>query len=554
MLKVVLNKRRKFFKMFKFIFLSLALVTLQKSFATTLNLTEEEDKSPCVEALVKETKLSEEMISIYQLRKIFSYQCYKNIKLFERINSTDFKDCLKLMETARENSDAPFMDRGVTLCSSKGPGIDRFGVKKIFNPTYLQCFKKSLSLVSEDYFIQNALSVIKKETPAEFDRFEVLKNDCSKLAFPEDFKTSDGVVLQNNLQSNAKVLFQKYFHTHSLIKTTDNRFETFRGLSGLSYNRNTKTLNTVSDNRKNSTRYRFQLSTDYKFSEFDTFESNIVFTTYNKKNVPQYDVIETDWEDIQELPNHQFLMVTESVIAPKSTKYKTFFVILDPLQNNYSNLDTPNAFIPRTSFFDENAEGILNNKGIEGLTFNPKDNTVWFSNEGSLEEDSIGTKKAVRLSKQTLFNDFTGWQEEGYLPYPLNTRYSEAGVSALQILKDGRILVLERSFNQKKEEASVLIYLVDPTSMNLFHQNQAITADTPLVQKKLILDLENIRSEFPAGLTKIDNFEGITILDDSDYQSTGKLKVMLVTDNNEKTKQNTVFLGLELDVNHPYND
>jgi hypothetical protein len=146
-----------------------------------------------------------------------------------------------------------------------------------------------------------------------------------------------------------------------------------------------------------------------------------------------------------------------------------------------------------------------------------------------------------------LLPDQKSWTEIGYYPYSLSTRYSNAGLVALQVLSGNRLLVLERSYIEANEEASVRLYLLDLSG----HEPVPFTEDLPGVakepKKQLLVDFSQLKPELAPGLKKIGNFEGFSIIDQTkDVAGRETYNLLFVSDNNESLRQMSDFLFLSV--------
>jgi len=178
----------------------------------------------------------------------------------------------------------------------------------------------------------------------------------------------------------------------------------------------------------------------------------------------------------------------------------------------------------RCKTYEQN-QGIVPNRGIESLTFDENKKHLFFTTEqpikmkGEFEE----FLRITRLNIET--NQFT------YYNYPLQTS-NENGVSALLLLNERTLLVLERGFDKKENEAIVKLYRV------------RLEDDTlPPLKKELLLDFREILRTFPEGLKKVDNFEGMSR---GPTRPDGSPTLIFASDNNFSLKQKNDFLILTI--------
>ncbi|WP_328779557.1 esterase-like activity of phytase family protein [Streptomyces canus] len=185
----------------------------------------------------------------------------------------------------------------------------------------------------------------------------------------------------------------------------------------------------------------------------------------------------------------------------------------------------------------------VRNQTFEGLTLMPGGRTLVASMEGALSGDETGV---VRL--QT-------WRRAGVgKPFETDAQYGYQadqglGISEISSAGDGRLLVLERGFTPGVGN-TVRLYLADPRRADDVSGTENLTSDGParLVHKTLLADLADCPSLGAKALQPqpnplLDNIEGLAV---TGRTAAGRLKVLLVSDDNERATQITRLYSLDV--------
>ncbi|WP_128428632.1 esterase-like activity of phytase family protein [Streptomyces cyaneus] len=190
----------------------------------------------------------------------------------------------------------------------------------------------------------------------------------------------------------------------------------------------------------------------------------------------------------------------------------------------------------------------VSNGTFEGLTLLPGGRTLLASMEYALSGDSAGIVR------------FQTWQRTpatgGH--FELGAQYAYRadtglGVPEVQATPDGRLLVLERGFTAGVGN-TVRLYLADPRRATDTSGIENLTDPTGqdgvrLIKKTLLADIVNCPSlgataKQPQPNPLLDNIEGMAI---TGY-SKGRLKVLLVSDDNQNAVQTTRFYYLRVRI------
>ncbi|UIX32010.1 esterase-like activity of phytase family protein [Streptomyces sp. GQFP] len=189
----------------------------------------------------------------------------------------------------------------------------------------------------------------------------------------------------------------------------------------------------------------------------------------------------------------------------------------------------------------------VSNQTFEGLTLQPGGRTLVASMEGALSGDETGV---VRL--QT-------WQRAGVgKPFKTGAQYgyqADQGLGVVELAPagDGRLLVLERGFTAGVGN-TVRLYLADPRRADNVSGTATLTSDGParLAPKTLLADLADCptlgaTAEQPQPNPLLDNIEGLTV---TGHTAAGRLKILLVSDDNERDTQITRLYSLDVALPH----
>jgi hypothetical protein len=183
------------------------------------------------------------------------------------------------------------------------------------------------------------------------------------------------------------------------------------------------------------------------------------------------------------------------------------------------------------------------NQTFEGLTLMNGGRTLLASMEYALSGDTAGT---VRF--QTWTRHGRTWEPAAQYAYRTDAAF--LGVPEVQALPDGRLLVLERGFTSGVGN-TVRLYLADPRRATDTSGVENLTGQdgVRLVEKTLLTDIANCpalgaTAKQPQPNPLLDNIEGMVITGVDE----GRLKVLLVSDDNQNAAQTTRFYYLRVRV------
>ncbi|MFF0788004.1 esterase-like activity of phytase family protein [Streptomyces spiralis] len=182
------------------------------------------------------------------------------------------------------------------------------------------------------------------------------------------------------------------------------------------------------------------------------------------------------------------------------------------------------------------------NRTFEGLTLLPGGRTLLASMEYALSGDTPGIVR------------FQTWQRTPGGRFRLAAQYAYRtddglGVPEVQATPDGRLLVLERGFTAGVGN-TVRLYLADPRHATNTGEIRNLTGQPGVrsIHKTLLTDLAACPSlgataKQPQPNPLLDNIEGMTI---TGRDVRGRLRVLLVSDDNQNAVQTTRFYYLRV--------
>ncbi|WP_367322913.1 esterase-like activity of phytase family protein [Streptomyces sp. HUAS ZL42] len=185
----------------------------------------------------------------------------------------------------------------------------------------------------------------------------------------------------------------------------------------------------------------------------------------------------------------------------------------------------------------------VSNGTFEGLTLLPGGRTLLASMEYALSGDTAGLVR------------FQTWDRTNGGHFRLAAQYAYRtdaglGVPEVQATPDGRLLVLERGFTSGVGN-TVRLYLADPRHATDTSGIENLTGqdDVRLIKKTLLADIAACPSlgataKQPQPNPLLDNIEGMVITG----HGKGRLKVLLVSDDNQNAVQTTRFYYLRVRV------
>ncbi len=183
------------------------------------------------------------------------------------------------------------------------------------------------------------------------------------------------------------------------------------------------------------------------------------------------------------------------------------------------------------------------NQTFEGLTLLNGGRTLLAAMEYALSGDTAGI---VRF--QTWTRHGRTWKPAQQYAYRTDAAF--LGVPEVQALPDGRLLVLERGFTSGVGN-TVRLYLADPRHATNTADTEYLTGQdgVRLIRKTLLTDIATCptlgaTAKQPQPNPLLDNIEGMVITG----RTKDRLKVLLVSDDNQNAVQTTRFYDLRVRV------
>jgi hypothetical protein len=217
-------------------------------------------------------------------------------------------------------------------------------------------------------------------------------------------------------------------------------------------------------------------------------------------------------------------------------------------------LRLPAAYLPELTGVP--TRGPRTNLAFEGLSASPSGRYLTAITETALRQDGpLATFEhgtTSRLLRWDLDAPDAPPAEYRYETEPVaRPRSGEArdlsqGVSELVSLDDQRQLLLERTYVSLAVGHGVNFIRIFEASIPEPAPARPPTdspALFPLLEKRLVLDLDDVVGQFEAGQRSLDNFEGMAL---GPRFASGEQSLLLVTDDNFSSTQRTVFVALRI--------
>lgn len=414
-----------------------------------------------------------------------------------------------------------------------------------------KCVSRALAAPTGIFWSLEDYEIIRKQNLSENAFVEVLKN-CQSSTYKTEVKINN-----------------EFFKLHSRTvyhsSITNNKYlKNLSGLSGIVFNKQEEILVTVSDEKYNSGLSYFKIinrqTPIYPFSIDHVKSQSMNYTL-------------SDIEDIVMTASGNFIIsqeiITEDQLknSDKNSEVSSSYIVeVSPNRSLVRHIPLPSEFFksiveqefdcpegffsslakafggifgnknkeeePKKCIAKKSVNGIKYNRGIEALAIDESKNILYYAPEQpfvKLDEASanrINNNFLPFYAQDLLTNEYVKYQ------YPIEQKFDN-GLVAMTYYKNNIIITLERFFDPNKKEAEVKLYKIDLNGLN----------SDEVIEKKLLLNLQELKSDFGFGFKKIDNFEGMTF---GPLLPNGHRSLILVSDNNNSLKQKIDFLVLEL--------
>lgn len=314
------------------------------------------------------------------------------------------------------------------------------------------------------------------------------------------------------------------------------------GLSGLYYAESSRTLYAVSDNCSRGPARIYALAVELSAEQL-RIEPRSVLSLRDTRGTGLSDLC--DSESITPDPAGGFFIGTENHDEFPDMRWPSILRVA-PDGAVTGGLPLPEEFLPESA--GAHKRGTRDNLAFEGLSVSPSGRWLTAITEEALLQDgprsSFEQGTSVRLlrwdlAKQAPPEQFRYVTEPVPRPVSGEPAILQNGVSELLSIDDQRLLVLERAY------VAPAAHQPGTNTIRIFEATlrEGSPESAPLLAKRLVLDLDSIRSQLEPGKQTLDNFEGMTF---GPRLPSGERTLLLVSDDNFSATQRTVFLAFRV--------
>jgi 3-phytase len=335
------------------------------------------------------------------------------------------------------------------------------------------------------------------------------------------------------------------FETGTKFKDTE-----IGGLSGLVYDQGTKRLLVISDDRSqnNPARfYEFELSLSeksFKVSPFDVITLKDSTGNNFKKN-------EIDFEGIT-IRNGKVIISSEGSLNKEKPILPAIFEF--ERSGKFSrNYEVPSKFLPSTNSKDAK-QGARDNLVFEALSSSKDGKLLLVGTEESLmQDDNVSTPSYASKTRIIQYVDDKPKKE---MLYQLDQvpavsvaglTVGETGLVDFAIIDENSSYSLERAFLPLTKKTFIKIFKIsnfkDATDVTSYESIKGKEKEIKMVDKELVLSLDDIVKTFSDKFQSTDNIEGICF---GPTLANGHQTLIVVSDNNFSKFQRTQFLAFEI--------
>jgi hypothetical protein len=319
------------------------------------------------------------------------------------------------------------------------------------------------------------------------------------------------------------------------------------GLSGLYFDADASTLYAISDNCTRAPARIYAFSVELTPSRLRISPRSVLFL-HDTRGGRLFDFC--DAESITSDASGGFLVGTENHDDEPGMRWPSILRVARDGRITGS-LPLPEAFLPEAD--GAPTRGTRTNLAFEGLTRSPSGRWLTAITEVALRQDgpiaSFERGTTVRLLRWDLSAPAPP-VEFRYLTEPVPRPASGAasiqhnGVAELLSLDDERLLVLERAYvapehGEGKNTVRIFETRLPPAARSRATSESA----SPLLAKRLVLDLDDILGQLEPGQQTLDNLEGMTF---GPRLPSGERSLLLVSDDNFSSEQRTLFLAFRI--------
>lgn len=318
------------------------------------------------------------------------------------------------------------------------------------------------------------------------------------------------------------------------------------GLSGLFYAESSRTLYAVSDNCSRGPARIYACDVELDASRF-VVEPRAVSLLRDTRGSGLSD--HCDAEAISADPAGGFFIGTENHDDKPDMRWPSILRVASD-GSITGSLPLPEALLPESA--GAHTRGTRDNLAFEGLTVSPSGRWLTASTEGALQQDGpLATFEhgmLVRVLRWDLAAQGPPAQYR-YATEPVPRPASGAsdiqgmGVSELLSLDEQRVLVLERAYVAPADAHGTNTIRIFEATLPAGSSPADPEAGLPLLPKRLVLDLDDIRPQLEPGQQTLDNIEGMTF---GPRLPSGERSLLLVSDDNFSDAQRTLFLAFRI--------
>jgi len=318
------------------------------------------------------------------------------------------------------------------------------------------------------------------------------------------------------------------------------------GLSGLFYAESSRTLYAVSDNCSRGPARIYACEVELDASRF-VVEPRAVSLLRDTRGSGLSDYC--DAESISADPAGGVFIGTENHDDKPDMRWPSILRVASD-GSITADLPLPEALLPESA--GPHARGTRDNLAFEGLTVSPSGRWLTASTEGALEQDGpLATFEhgmLVRVLRWDLAApgppaQFHYATEPVPRPASGGSDILGLGVSELLSLDDQRWLVVERAYVAPADAHGTNTIRIFEVTLPAGSPLAAPGASLPLLPKRLVLDLDDVRSQLEPGQQTLDNIEGMTF---GPRLPSGERTLLLVSDDNFSDAQRTMFLAFRI--------
>ncbi len=319
------------------------------------------------------------------------------------------------------------------------------------------------------------------------------------------------------------------------------------GLSGMTYDRKTKKLLAVSDDRSKVSDARF-----YEFNlELDEKSMKITPSAVVKlkdKNGKYFKLGRPDFEGIS--------INKDDILISSEGPYRGLFPAVPEFMRfsrtgEYKNdLPIPEKFFPGKNFKALKFTGSRDNKSLEALSTSLDGKTVYLASEDSLYQDGdLASISHASTTRIILYKDLVPSKEVAYKLEQIDADKSvdlnqpDSGLVDIAAFDDKTFYSMERTYIPFSNKNIIRIFkcTIGPTTTDISKINSLKNAAYETITKELVANLDDYLVQMNPH--SLDNIEGITF---GPTLANGNQTLIVVSDNNFGKGQRTLFIAFEI--------